>query len=162
MNYSLTEFVFLWLLPIMACLGLLYLIVKYHEENPDLVLTPVPVVADMSRELELVSLGECYFHNGKLYNLRDYFVDRNHNLYSRNGSSWEIKPNKGKDILICSDSAFSRSGVMVNSLRTIRGDKVTIARNRLDFNKLSILNNTVKLRVTNTTERHLKVTKVGV
>lgn len=158
MNYSLTEFVFYWLLPMFTAMGLLYAIVKYHEEE---ILTPVPVISDRDK-LELVSLGN-FTHNNLTYDLRHYYVDRQNNLYSRNALSWEINRKNGKDILICSDNSFSKSGTMVNTFRTVGGAKVTIPRHRLSFNKLFLnLEDLVSLNVEKVGNRHLKVTKVGI
>ena len=105
--------------------------------------------------LELSPLA--YFeHSGKLYNLSEYFVDKKGQLYSRNRSTWEIDPRKDKDILVCSNLSTTKSGEIINTLRTPSGTKVTINRKEIKFRSW----NTVKLKVTPVGTRHLKVNQV--
>lgn len=106
--------------------------------------------------LELSSLGYVE-HKGTIYDLQDYFLDREGQLYSRNRNTWEIDPRKDKDILICSNMSETKSGIVVNTLRTKIGEKVTIPRKEMEFKTWSV----VKLKVKPVGKRHLKVLKVS-
>lgn len=84
--------------------------------------------------LELRSLG-MHKQGGKEFNLKEYFLDSEGQLYSRNGGTWELNPRKGYDILKCSNNTYSK-GDLINTLRTIGGNKVTVRRKDLNFNSL--------------------------
>lgn len=103
--------------------------------------------------LELKSLG-WWKQGGKVYNLREYYVDPKGQLYSRNGATWELNHRKGKDILICSNGTVNKSR-LINTLRTIGGKKVTVSRKNIHFNLLN--DNHVITLVSKTDSRKLKV-----
>lgn len=109
--------------------------------------------------LKLATLGPYYRPlKNDFVNLKQYFIDKNNNLYSMNLDTWELDRKKGKDILKCSNDCLSRDGLeIVNSLRAMNRKKVTIRRSSFDFHTQSILHGTVELEVTETTPRHLKI-----
>lgn len=109
------------------------------------------------RALKLAPVGVYLSPSGILARLNDYAVDIEGNLYSKNGGSWEINHLKGRDLLRCSDDSFTSSGMLVNSLRSTNGRKVTIPRHKLKYDKLSTLNGVISIKVKATTDRHFKI-----
>jgi len=108
--------------------------------------------------LELAPIGEYTMPNlQKTVDLSRYFVDQNGNLYSSNPKTWEINSRKGKDILVCSNTALDSAGNIVNSLRGLDGKKVTLRRRDINFNSLAIRNGSYKVVGKMVTPRHIKV-----
>jgi len=107
---------------------------------------------DATKKLRLVSLGE--YNNS---DLSRYFIDRDGNLYSRNGLSWEINPVKDRDLLKLSNNSTDKSGNIVNSFRDTKGNKVTVPRNRFNYYVLKDHYGFIDLEVASVTPRHLKV-----
>ena len=64
-------------------------------------------------------------HHGVLYN---YLITDTGMLLSINTATWELDSKKGKDILICSNGSINKQGLVHNSLRNIRGKKITVNR----------------------------------
>lgn len=110
--------------------------------------------------LTLAPIGIYHTKAGNVFDLREYFVDKNNNLYSANLDTWEINHRKNRDILKCSDKSFNQNGDLVNSLRDSRGYKATIARKNLNFQKLSFNNGVVSVIMEETTPRHFKVNRL--
>lgn len=103
--------------------------------------------------LELKSLG-FWRQGGRLYNLSEYFIDPQGQLYSKNSYTWELNHTRGKDILICSNGTMN-NGSIINTLRTTTGRKVTVPRKNIHFNLLN--DNHVITLVSKTDSRKLKV-----
>jgi hypothetical protein len=89
--------------------------------------------------------------------LNEYFIDNNGTLYSFNSLTWERNKSKGKDVLICSNETTNKDGHVINTLRDSKGIKYTITRMNMDFDKLRLLNGTLKLKALANGPRHLKV-----
>jgi len=107
--------------------------------------------------LKLAPIGTYNTKAGNSFDLREYFVDTNGNLYSANLDTWEVNHKHGRDILRCSDASMNRNRDIVNSLRDAKGYKATIARKKLNFFELVKKNGHVAVVVTNSTPRHMRV-----
>ncbi len=111
--------------------------------------------------LKVRPIGEYTTARGTTFDLSEYCVDSNNNLYSFNPKTWELNPQKGMDTLRCSDKSLDNQGHIVNSLRDTKGNKVTIRRDYIRFNMLGWLGRpTINLVVKKTTERHLELLSV--
>lgn len=99
---------------------------------------------------------------GDVLDLRQYFVDKDNNLYSCNVDTWEINPTKGKDILRCSDKTLNAQGEIINTLRSTDHVKVTIRRPQLPFTSLEKINGSKKIAVIPRTDRHFTVIETHV
>lgn len=109
--------------------------------------------------ITVVPIGSYTTSRGSEFNLSEYCVDKDNQLYSVNAYTWELDRKKGKDILKCSNMSTDNSGYIVNSLRDTNGNKVTIRRDCISFDLLSKTRPTLKLIVSKTTDRHLKLVK---
>lgn len=109
--------------------------------------------------LTIVPIGSYITSRGNEFDLSEYCVDKNNQLYSVNSYTWELDRKKGKDILKCSNMSTDNSGYIVNSLRDTNGNKVTIRRDDISFDLLSKKRPKLKLIVKKTTDRHLKLVK---
>lgn len=113
---------------------------------------------DDSFVLELAPVGEIYMPNKRKSVMLDrYMVDSNLNLYSVNPDTWEVNPKDNRDMLLCSNKAFDRSGFIVNSIYDKNGQKVTLRRKDLNFKRLANVNGTVTLVANYSTPRHIKI-----
>ena len=113
---------------------------------------------DDSFILELAPVGTLQMpYKGKVVNLSNYLVDARMNLYSVNPDTWEIKPQKDRDILLCSSKSLDKSGYVVNSIYDVNRQKVTVRRKDLDFKSLANKNGTVTLVAKKSTPRHIKI-----
>ena len=95
----------------------------------------------------------------RTYNLRDYFIDQDGNLYSNNWLSWEIT--HLHQLLKCSDNTVNKSGKVHNTLRTVEGIKVTVVREKLirEFNNME---QEIVVVVNPVTSRHFKTGEIYV
>lgn len=108
--------------------------------------------------LHLASLGRHYRPTkNDVVDLRQYFLDKNGNLYSFNLDSWEIKPSDNRHILKCSDDTHDKQGNIINTLRGMSQAKVTVRRKDYDFKTLVKHNNNFKIEVKMKGDRHLTV-----
>ena len=112
----------------------------------------VMIEDDTTKKLRLVSLGEF-----KGSNLSNYFMDKDSNLYSRNGLSWEINPVKDRDLLKLSNNSTDNSGNTVNSFRDSKGKKVTVRRDYFNYYVLKDHYGFIDIEVAKVTSRHFKV-----
>lgn len=62
-------------------------------------------------------------------NLKEYFIDEDGDLYSRNTNTYIT--NYGKQLEKLSNNCSNSKGDLINSLRTIKGGKVTVRRSVL-------------------------------
>jgi hypothetical protein len=65
----------------------------------------------------------------KNVNLKEYFIDQDGDLYSRNTATYFTK--YGKELEKLSNNCKNSKGDYINSLRTIQGSKVTVRRSVL-------------------------------
>lgn len=79
--------------------------------------------------VKLYRLGLYTIPSGYTADLKEYFIDEDGSLYSRNNSTYFT--DYGSILTKLSDSSKSKSGEIVNSFRDLRGVKVTIMRRNL-------------------------------
>ncbi len=108
--------------------------------------------------LQLAPIGQRFMpHLNKSVDLTNYLVDIKGNLYSMHPDTWEVNGKDNRDILICSNSSTDKQGVVVNSLRAMDKQKVTIRRNDLKFKTLASENGIVTVTGKLSTPRHIKI-----
>jgi len=85
--------------------------------------------------IRLFRLGKYILpQKGTVEDLSEYFLDEEGSLYSKNDDTYFTL--QGQVLTKLSDSARSKSGAVVNSLRAKSGNKVTISRRRLELMRL--------------------------